>query len=187
MDAVTLNAMLQQQGVTMADLKDDTSRQLTASRLRQIVSEGVVVSPREIADEFHRKNDRVRVDYALLPPARYQSEAEPSEAEIKAYYDSHKAAFQTPEKRSLGIVLLDPAKIPAALPTDAELRKDYTANQDKFRTPERVQVRHILIKSDATNDAAMKAKAEGVLKQIQAGGDFANLAKKNSEDPGAPH
>jgi peptidyl-prolyl cis-trans isomerase D len=141
-----------------------------------------VVSPREIADEFHRKNDKVRLDYALLAPAKYQTEAEPTDAEIQAYYDAHKSSFQTMEKRSLAVILLDPIKIPMANPTDAELRRDYTAKLDTFRTPERVQVRHILIKSDASNDAAMKAKAEGILKQIQAGGDFAKLAKENSQD-----
>ena len=184
-DAATLSAVLQQQGVTMADLKDDMSRQLMISRLRQIVSQGVVVSPREIADEFHRKNDKIRVDYALLTPAKYQAEAEPTDAEIKAYYDAHKASFQTPERRSLGIILLDPNKITVTLPSDAELRKEYAAKQDTFKTPERVDARHILIKSDASNDAAMKAKAEGILKQIQAGGDFAKLAKENSEDTGS--
>ena len=181
-DAATLNAVLQQEGVTMADLKDDTSRQLVINRLRQIVSEGVVVSPREIADEFHRKNDKVRVDYALLTPAKYQSEAEPTDAEIQAYYDAHKASFQTPEKRSLAVIVLDGSKITPANPTEVDLRREYTANLDKYRTPERVQARHILIKSDASNDAAMKAKADAILKQIQAGGDFAKLAKENSQD-----
>jgi len=184
-DAATLNALLQQQGVTMADLKDEMSRQLLINRLREIVSEGVVVAPREIADEFHRKNDKVRIDYAVLTPAKYQAEAEPTEADIKAYYDAHKASFTTPEKRSLGIILLDPGKLQTPPPQDAALRKDYAAKQDTFRTPERVQARHILIKSDASNDAAMKAKAEGILKQIQAGGDFAKLAMENSDDPGS--
>jgi peptidyl-prolyl cis-trans isomerase D len=184
-DAATLNAVLQQEGVTMADLKDDTSRQLVINRLRQIVSEGVVVSPREIADDFHRKNDKVRVDYALLSPAKYQSEAEPTDAEIKAYYDAHKASFQTPEKRSLAVIVLDGSKIGHENPTEVDLRREYTAELDKYRTPERVQARHILIKSDASNDAAMKAKAEGILKQIQAGGDFAKLAKENSQDTGS--
>jgi len=163
-DTTTLNALLQQQGVSMGDLKDDTSRQLVINRLRQIVSEGVVVSPREIADDFHRRNDKVRIEYALLAPAKYQAEA-----------------------GSLAIILLDPAKVNASVPppSDADLNRMYTASQDKFRTPERAQVRHILIKSDATNDAAAKAKAEGLLKQIQAGGDFAKLAKDNSQDPGS--
>jgi len=184
-DSATLTSLLQQQGMTMGDLKDQTARELVIARLRQIVGEGVVVSPREIADEFHRKNDKVRLDYALLTPAKYQAEAEPTDAEMKAYYDAHKASFQTPEKRSLGIILLDPNKIAVPLPSDAELRKDYATKQDTFRTPDRVQARHILIKSDASNDAIMKAKAEGILKQVQAGGDFAKLAKDNSQDTGS--
>ncbi len=184
-DAATLNAVLQQEGVTMAQLKDDTARQILVNRLRQIVTEGVVVSPREIADEYHRKNDKIRVDYAVLPPARYQADAEPTDAEIKTYYDAHKASFQTPEKRSLAIILLDPAKVQIPPVTDTELQKLYNSEIDKFRTPERVQARHILIKSDASDDAAKKAKAEGILKQIQAGGDFAKLAKDNSDDPGS--
>ncbi len=184
-DSATLAALLQQQGATMADLKNDTARQLLVSRLRQIVSEGVVVSPQEVEEDFHRKNDKTRIEYAVIAPAKYQAEAEPTDAEMKAYYDAHKASFQTPEKRSLGIILLDPAKIKVPPPTDAQLRSDYNANLDRYRTPERVQARHILIKSDASNDAAMKAKAEGVLKLLQQGQDFATLAQKNSDDPGS--
>jgi len=185
-DAPILAALLQQQGTTMADLKQDTSRGLLVSRLKQIVGEGVVVSPAEITAEYHHRNDKIKVEYALLAPEKYRAEAEPSEAEIKSYYDSHKAAFTVPEKRSLGIIVLDPAKIGANIQaSDADLHKEYTSEQDKFRQPERVMARHILIKSDASNDAAMKAKAETILKQIQAGGDFAKLAKENSQDPGS--
>ncbi len=181
-DSVTLNQVLAQQGVSMADLKNDTARQILISRLKQIVAEGVVVTPAEIDADFHQKNDKTRIQYALLSSAKYQKEAEPTDAELKAYYDAHKASFQTPEKRSVGIILIDPNKVKVALPTDAQLRKDYNANLDQFRQPERVNARHILIKSDKTNDAAMKAKAEGILKQIQTGGDFAKLAKENSQD-----
>jgi peptidyl-prolyl cis-trans isomerase D len=59
---------------------------------------------------------------------------------------------------------------------------------DSFRTPERVKVRHILLmtqgKSDADKKAAL-AKAQDLLKQVRAGADFAELAKKNSQDPGS--
>jgi peptidyl-prolyl cis-trans isomerase D len=81
--------------------------------------------------------------------------------------------------------VIDPGKEQVAAPTDDVLRKIYNSKQDTFRTPERVFARHILIKSDASNDAAAKAKAEGILKQIKAGGDFAKLAKENSDDPGS--
>jgi peptidyl-prolyl cis-trans isomerase D len=55
--------------------------------------------------------------------------------------------------------------------------------------PEQSRSKHILIKldagADAKADAAAKAKAEGILKQIQGGANFADLAKKNSDDPGS--
>jgi len=183
-DSTTLNAVLAQEGISMADLKNDTARQLLIDRLKQIVAEGVVVTPAEINADFHQKNDKTRIQYAVLTSAKYQKESEPTDAELKAYYDAHKASFTTPEKRNLGIILIDPNKVKITMPTDAQLRKDYNASLDQFRTPERVNARHILIKSDKSNDAAMKAKAEGILKQLQAGGDFAKLAKENSQDNG---
>jgi len=185
-DTTSLNALLQQQGVSINELKDDTGRQLLVARLRQMVGQSVIVTPAEIEAEYHKRNDKVKIEYAIVLPAKYQTEAEATDAETKAYYDTHKLTFQTPEKRSLGIVVIDPAKVTSGvLPPDDVLHKDYNANLDKFRTTERVNLRHILIKSDATNDAAMKAKAEGLLKQVQSGGDFAKLAKDNSQDPGS--
>ena len=57
------------------------------------------------------------------------------------------------------------------------------------RLPEQARSRHILIKvapgADAKTDAAAKAKAESLLKQIQGGANFAELAAKNSDDPGS--
>ncbi len=41
---------------------------------------------------------------------------------------------------------------------------------------------HILLKTEGKDDAAVKAKAEDLLKQAKAGADFATLAKKYSED-----
>jgi peptidyl-prolyl cis-trans isomerase D len=63
------------------------------------------------------------------------------------------------------------------------------AHQAEYSVPEQARSRHILIKvapgADAKTDAAAKAKAEGLLKQIQGGANFADLAKKNSDDPGS--
>ena len=177
-DGATLSSVLQQEGMTLADLKTSTARQLLVNRLEQIVSQSVVVSPLDIENEFRKRNDKIRIEYALLAPAKYQSEAEPSEAEVKAYYDSHKGEFKVPEKKSYAIILLDPQAIGAAIQTsDAQLQADYNSRRNDFQTPERVKVRHILIKADASNDAAMKTKAEGILKQIQAGGGFREAGK----------
>src|SRR5579871_6319824 len=84
--------------------------------------------------------------------------------------------------------MADQSKLEAAVPvTDAQLQAAYNQNKDQYRTPERVKVRHILLKTTdkpAADEPKIKAKAEDLLKQLKAGGNFADLAKKYSEDTG---
>ena len=64
----------------------------------------------------------------------------------------------------------------------------YAANLDRFRTPERVRVRHILLKTQdkpAAEAPNIEKRAQDLLKQARSGADFAQLASKNSEDPGS--
>ena len=73
--------------------------------------------------------------------------------------------------------------------TDQEIQEYYSANPAAFTPPEQVQVRHILITVAADADAgtrdAAKKKAEGILAEIKGGADFAELAKKHSQDTSA--
>jgi peptidyl-prolyl cis-trans isomerase C len=70
---------------------------------------------------------------------------------------------------------------------NAEAKAFYDENKEDFNKPEQVKASHILVKVDATatpeQKAAAKAKIDGLLKQVKAGGDFAALAKENSDCP----
>ncbi|EGV16292.1 peptidylprolyl isomerase [Thiocapsa marina] len=74
--------------------------------------------------------------------------------------------------------------------TDAQLKAFYDENADAFKKPESIRASHILIgvDSNATPEEKEKAKqkAEGLLKQVQSGEDFAELAKTESTCPSAP-
>ena len=61
--------------------------------------------------------------------------------------------------------------------TDAEVEKYYADNKAQYSQPESREVRHILVKT--------KAKADDLYAQLQAGADFAALAKQHSEDTGS--
>jgi peptidyl-prolyl cis-trans isomerase C len=65
----------------------------------------------------------------------------------------------------------------------------YAKNPDQFTQGERVRASHILISVPRDANAAAKAqgrtRAEQVLKDVQAGKDFAALAKQHSQDPGS--
>ena len=72
--------------------------------------------------------------------------------------------------------------------TDAEIQQYYTQHLKDYQLEDQVKVRHILIKADGTDakaDAAAKAKAQSILDQLHHGGNFADLAKKYSDDPGS--
>jgi parvulin-like peptidyl-prolyl isomerase len=61
--------------------------------------------------------------------------------------------------------------------TDKEIEEYYEKNKAQYSQPQSREVRHILVKT--------KAKADALHAQLKAGGDFAALAKANSEDTGS--
>jgi len=79
--------------------------------------------------------------------------------------------------------------VPKATVTEQATKDFYEKNKDQIHSPERMHLRHILIavKPDAppADKEKAKAKAEGLLKQIQGGADFAKLAQASSDDPGS--
>ncbi|MEO8127135.1 MAG: peptidyl-prolyl cis-trans isomerase [Bryobacteraceae bacterium] len=180
---------LSDQGLTVNEFENNIAKNLLVLKLRNIALEGVVVSPQEVASEYHRRNDKIKLEYVMFDPAKVKSQVTTTPQEEQEYYSKNKGRFMTNEKRSFDVLTADEAKVAASIELpEAELRKVYDSNKDKYRTPERVNERHILISTmnkPKEEQAKLEAKAADVLKQLRAGGDFAELAKKNSDDPGS--
>ena len=79
------------------------------------------------------------------------------------------------------IVDIDAIRAKVTVPP-ADIERAYNDNLDQYSTPEQVRASHILFRIEGKEEAAVKAKAEDVLKQARAGADFGALAKKYSED-----
>jgi peptidyl-prolyl cis-trans isomerase D len=177
--------MLAQNNMTIDEFEADLRRQVLITRLRDIAVEGTIVTPQEIEQAFHKKYDKIKVEYVKLNAANFTAESQPTAQEVKDFYTANTARYMVPEMKSLTVLIGDQAKLEATLvPTDADLQRMYAQNAEGFRTPERVRARHILLNSPK-DDPAVKAKAEALLKQIKGGADFAKLAKENSQDPGS--
>jgi peptidyl-prolyl cis-trans isomerase D len=185
----TYAASLQQQGLSVEEFEADVRRQLLIARMRNVALEGTVVTPLEIEQEYRKKSEKVKIQYVKIPTDKYKAEVQPSKEDMQGYFKANAAKYVMPERRSLAILVADQAKIEQSItPTDAELNLLYTQNINQYRVPETVKMEHILVMTQnkpATEDAALKAKADDILKQVRAGGDFAALVKKYSEDPGA--
>jgi peptidyl-prolyl cis-trans isomerase D len=181
--------MLGQQGVTIDEFEADLKRTMLIGKLREVAIEGSVVTPAEVEKEYRRKNDQVQLQYVKVTQDKFKKEAEPSAEEMQQYFKTNAARYQDPETKNLVVLVADGAKIEQSLnPTDADLMVIFNQNQANFRVPEHVNVRHILLMTQgkpAGDDAKMKAKADDLVKQLRAGADFVEMAKKNSEDPGS--
>jgi peptidyl-prolyl cis-trans isomerase D len=183
--------VLAQQNMTIDQFEADMARQLLVTKMRNVALEGTVVTPQEIEREYARRNDKVKIQYVKVTGDKFRADVNVTPDELRKYYEANKPAYQVPEKRDLGIVIIDQAKIEQAIqPTDADLLRVYNENKDSYRIPERVNVRHILLKTtdkDPKQEAAVKAKADDIVKQIRAanGANFADMVKKYSEDPGS--
>jgi peptidyl-prolyl cis-trans isomerase D len=170
---------------------------LLVRKLTAAIQGGVTVSDQELEQQYQRENIKVKFDYAVVTLEDLMKQVHPTEAELKAYYKQHKPQYANAiaEKRQARYIVIDTNKVRQQVQVTAqELQQYYNAHREQYRVPEQVNVRHILIKTPApgpdgkVDEAAVKAareKAESVLKQIQAGGNFAELAKKFSEDPGS--
>ena len=77
---------------------------------------------------------------------------------------------------------------PSVQVSEADARAFYNQNQQRMKTPPQVHLRHILIAANPEAPAERqkaREKAEGLLTQLKNGGDFAQLAAQNSDDPGS--
>jgi peptidyl-prolyl cis-trans isomerase D len=170
--------------LTTAEFEDNVRRSLAVDKLRQSLTEWVSVSDKELEQEYRRRNDKVKLAVVAFNADRYRPDVTASDADVSAYFNAHTADFKIPEKRKVRYVLIDVDALRAKVNVPpADVERAYNENIEQYTTPEQVRASHILLKTEGKDDAAVKAKAEDVLKQAKApGADFAALAKKYSED-----
>jgi peptidyl-prolyl cis-trans isomerase D len=161
---------------------------ILTEKFQKMITDGISVSPAELQEQFLYQNQKVKLDYVLIKPDELEAKIVPSDAEIRAEYEKSKAKYQVPEKRVVRYGLVDVIKMRQDEQiSDQELRAQYAKNIHDYEVPSRVHVEHILFMTVGKTDAEIaeiKAHAEDVLKQVKKGGNFEDLAKKYSEDPG---
>ncbi len=188
-DKDRLKDALRQEGLTLEDFEQQQRESMLASRLDNLERQSMIVSDADARAEYQRKNLKVGLQYISIDKTAFTSKVNSDPAVVKAYFDNNRQLFQVPEKRSFDLVVGSSADfMQAAQVPEAQLQKDYQDQIDSFRTPERVRVRHILIKTQGKPKEeipVLRGKAEQLLKQIQGGANFGELAKKFSEDPGS--
>jgi len=173
-------------GMGVPEFEDLVGQGLLEEKFRELVTDGMTVSPAEVQQEFRRRNDKIKISYAVVKPEDLQSKIEASDADLSAYFEKNKARYNVPERRVVQYAFLDleQLRLHADISQD-QIRAYYNDHIDSYKQPDRAHVAHILFKTVGKTDAEseeIRKKAEDVLKKAKSGANFGDLAKQYSED-----
>jgi peptidyl-prolyl cis-trans isomerase D len=179
--------------LSRSEFESQVKSDMELNRLQALITGGVTVSDNAVREAYKTDGTKVKFDYVAISSDDVRKGINPSDADLQGFFKSNAARYASamPETRKIQYVAFDASNLPGGKPqvSDADVVAYYNAHKDQYAVKEQVKTRHILIAvpagADAKTDAAAKAKAEDLLKQIKAGGNFADLAGKNSDDPGS--
>jgi len=181
------------------EFEDAQRKNLTIEKLENLVKQQAKVSTSEILEAYAREENKVKLDYISIPETQFKANEEPKEEEIQEYYNKKKSNFRVEEQTNFQFVKLPYKDYEGKVEIHEEDIDDYyKTNIGKYRVEEQFKASHILFRIPASNNSSSeegdkkedenktkaKEKANDILLKIQAGEDFAELAKVNSDDAG---
>jgi len=172
-----------------SDIKD----QIAMRRLQALITSGVTVSDQEVRDTYRKQNIKIKFDYAVISVDDVRKTIDPSDSDLQAFFKTNAARYAqaVPEQRTIAYIAFTESQIPGGVPqpTQQQVEQYYNDHLADYQVPKQARARHILISvpqgADAKTDAAARAKAEMIAKQLQGGASWDALAKQYSDDPGS--
>jgi peptidyl-prolyl cis-trans isomerase D len=165
---------------------------ISAQKLRAFVTAGVNVSEQEVQDDYKRKNTSFDLVYVPVTVDKLAAKNNPSEDELRAYYDQHKTDYNILEpQKKIKYVFIDQAKAGEKLQiSDEDLKAEYEKLSPENKQAG-VKAQEIVLKVARKDlDSTVQSKAQELVTKLrgQNGGNvteeaFAEAAKGNSENP----
>ena len=165
------------------EFEEQVRRGIVMEKLQGVLTDWITVNDQEVDAEFKRRNEKVKLAVVNFPADKFREATTATDAEIAAWFDSHKNDYKIPAKRKVKYALINTQGMRDHQKVSAEdVQKHYQDNQQQFTTPEQVRASHILFKTDGKDEAAVRKQAEAVLARAKAGEDFAKLANEYTEE-----
>jgi len=160
------NAGMSEEGFIIRQRQDMVRQQLAGT-----LNESVYV-PRTLMEAMHHyRNDERVLNYFVVEPEAAGTIPEPTETNLKSYYEDNKNDYRAPEYRTVGILPLTPDAISDTVAvTDEQLKAQFEATKDRYSRPERRTVQQLVF----DNMEAARAAAE----RLDEGADFVELGKE---------
>ena len=190
-DGTVNRELLAMQGLSSELFAQQLRQELAMQQVLSAVTQTALAPANTARLSLDAMFERREVQLQRFDAGAYRALVNPSDAEIEAYFNANDTLFRTPEQATIEYVVLDLAALSAGvLVPEDDLRKYYTENASRYTAAEERRASHILIKAEAGMSGAdrqkAKERAEALLAQARkAPASFAELARKNSDDPGS--
>lgn len=191
LDAEAYRALVGAQGLTPEGFEANVRQDMALSQVLGGVVQSSFSTPEQLNQAMDTLLQRREIQIARFTPQDFSAKVTPTDAELESYYQAHTAQFQQPEEATIEYLLLDLDAVRASLaPSEDDLRTYYKENLDRLAGKEERRASHILISAAKDAPAAEREKAKAQANELEATlrkdpGQFAALAKKNSQDPGS--
>jgi peptidyl-prolyl cis-trans isomerase D len=169
------------------DIRDDIAQE----KLRAFVTASVNVSDPEVEEEYKRRNTTFDVSYVAVTTDKLAAKIQPTDEELKSYYESHKTDYRYLEpQRKVKYLFIDTEKVGSKLQIpEADLKAEYDNLDPKFKEAG-IEIQQIMLKVARKDlDAQVEQKAKDLIEKLRGTTGkatkeaFAEVARGNSEDP----
>jgi peptidyl-prolyl cis-trans isomerase D len=183
--------ILQANRLAPVQFEEEQRDQLTMQRLYSIILDSVQVTDAEVRDRYRLDQEKLNLHYIRLQVSDFLPQVKLTDDEIKNFYERNKESLKEPLKIQIEYVAYPFDQFASSIQlSDKEIEEYYQANlESKFRKPKEAKIRYISIRlapdADANQKKAARERADRIVKEARGGKDFAELAKRESDDASA--
>lgn len=169
----------------------DMRNMFAQEKLRAFVTASVNVSDEEVKEDYKRRNTSFDVNYISLTADKLAEKIQPSDEELRSYYESHKTDYRYLEpQRKVRYVFINSQQAGSKLNiSDADLKANFDALPPKAKEAG-IKIQQIMLKVARKDlDPQVEQKTKDLIAKLTSSGHtvseqaFAEAAKGNSEDP----
>jgi peptidyl-prolyl cis-trans isomerase D len=182
-------ATLEENRMKPEDFESMIAQELLQEKVQQFLMTFSPVTDQEVLEQYTFANRKVKISYVQFQPDRYEKSVKVDHGGLEKYFEEHREKYRVPEKIKVAYVVFDPEAYKKEQKITEEQLKDYYEDHiDAFKEKKQVRARHILFRlsenASKEEEEKVREKALAVLKKAKEGENFADLAKKYSQDPG---